>query len=272
MFLLTILRNNLMWLWPVFPLMALVACDRRAAGSGGSGLVRAVLAIWLTAALLGLGGGARAGLDDALIQAGWSEFTFEDKQAKQFLRPAGQPDIIQIDTDNSVSIAYLPFSSPPVNLKRTPYLTFSWQRLGPAVDTGLTKKGGDDRTLAVYVAFPYQPERASFKERLLRPFVEASEGDEAPGRVLTYLWGGGQRRGGWFENPYTGSAGWMQIVQLPTDPEQVWFSHRIDVRTDFMNRFGYPPPNPSYIAIAADSDDTKVKFSAQVRSLGFSGG
>ena len=83
--------------------------------------------------------------------------------------------------------------------------------------------------------------------------------------------GGGQRRGRWFENPYTGSAGWMQILQVPSDPEQVWFSHQIDVRADFKDRFGYPPPNPSYIAIAAHSDDIKSMFSAQVRTLGFSG-
>ena len=62
-----------------------------------------------------------------------------------------------------------------------------------------------------------------------------------------------------------------QILQVPSDPEQVWFSHQIDVHADFKGRFGYPPPNPSYIAIAADSDDTKSMFSAQVRTLGFSG-
>ena len=271
MFVLTILRNNLHRLW-------LTDTAKPPAGRGGlaavpalAGLARAVLLTGLTAVLLGFGGEARAELDKALIQAGWSEFTFEDKLANRFARPDGHPDVIQIDTDNSVSIAYLPFTARPVNLKRTPYLTFSWRRLGPAEDTDLTQKGGDDRTLAVYVAFPYQPERASFKERLLRPFVEASEGADAPGRVLTYLWGGGQRRGRWFENPYTGSAGWMQILQVPSDPEQVWFSHQIDVRADFKDRFGYPPPNPSYIAIAADSDDTKSMFSAQVRTLGFSG-
>ena len=63
----------------------------------------------------------------------------------------------------------------------------------------------------------------------------------------------------------------MQFLQVPSDPEQVWFSHRIHVRADFKGRFGYPSPKPSYIAIAADSDETKSMFSAQVRSLGFLG-
>ena len=271
MFVLTILRNNLHRFWFIPNAKPPRFRGWSAVVSASAAFARAMLLVGLTAGLMGLCGGARADLDEALIQAGWSEFTFDDKLANRFVRPAGQPDVIQIDTDNSVSIAYLPFTARQVNLKRTPYLTFSWRRLGPAVDTDLTQKGGDDRTLAVYVAFPYQPERASLKERLLRPFVEASEGADAPGRVLTYLWGGGQRRGRWFENPYTGSAGWMQILQLPSDPEQVWFSHQIDIRADFKDRFGYPPPNPSYIAVAADSDDTKAMFSAQVKTLGFSG-
>jgi len=63
----------------------------------------------------------------------------------------------------------------------------------------------------------------------------------------------------------------MQILQLPSDEAEVWFTHQLDIRADFIDRFGYPPPNPSYIAIAADSDDTKGMFSAQVKALGFTG-
>jgi len=271
MFVLTILRNNLLAVFRPRPLVrSFFACALR--GSGwramlyGLGLIGAV-----STGLLMLPSSVQAELNQGLTAAGWSEFTFDEKRANRFIQLADTPDVIQIDTDNSVSIAYLPFSGQPVNLNRTPYLSFSWRRLGPAVDTDLTRKGGDDRTLAVYVAFPYQPERASFKERLLRPFVEASEGASAPGRVLTYLWGGGARRGTWFENPYTGKAGWMQILQLPSDEAEVWFTHQLDIRADFIDRFGYPLPNPSYIAIAADSDDTKGMFSAQVKALGFTG-
>ena len=222
------------------------------------------------AVLLGSVCPVQADLTKALEEAGWSEFTFEDKPANQFLHPNGDTDVIQVDTDKSVSIAYLPFVKKTVNLKHTPTLTFSWRRLGPAVDANLTRKGGDDRTLAIYVAFPYKPEQASLKERLLRPFVEAREGSSAPGRVLTYIWGGGER-GRWFENPYIGKAGWVKVLQIPSDANWTWFDHQIDIWADFIDLFGCPPPAPSYIAISADSDDTGIKFSAQVRDLKFSG-
>ncbi len=209
----------------------------------------------------------RADIDSMLEAEGWSEFRFDDKPANQFTVVSGTPSVIRIDTQQSVSIAYLPFPEGSIDLGQTPVLSFSWQKQGQTPDTDLTRKGGDDRIAAVYVAFPYQPENASIKDRLLRPFVEARQGKDAPGRVLTYLWGGGAKRGEWFENPYTGKAGWMQIRQLPSEPEQVWFSHEIDVAADFMNRFGYEAPSPSYIAITADSDDTDAMFSVFIKGL-----
>ena len=54
----------------------------------------------------------------------------------------------------------------------------------------------------------------------------------------------------------------MQVLQIPSDANWTRFDHQIDVWTDFIDRFGYPPPAPSYLAIFADSDDTGIKFSA----------
>ena len=48
----------------------------------------------------------------------------------------------------------------------------------------------------------------------------------------------------------------------PTRCKLDLFDHQIDVWADFIDRFGCPPPAPSYIAISADSDDTGIKFSA----------
>ena len=48
-----------------------------------------------------------AQIDLRLIADGWQEFTFEDKQENRFKRV--DTDIIEIETDSSVSIAYLPF-------------------------------------------------------------------------------------------------------------------------------------------------------------------
>ncbi len=47
----------------------------------------------------------------------------------------------------------------------------------------------------------------------MRPLVVASQGRDAPGRLLTYIWAGAPEVGRWFENPYTGKAGYMQVIQ-----------------------------------------------------------
>ena len=119
-------------------------------------------------------------------------------------------------------------------------------------------------------AFAYQPERASLKEKLGRPFLEAKQGKDAPARLLTYLWGGRPATDDWFENPYTGKAGYMKILSRPDEPEGVWLSHKVNVAADFEARFSYPPPRLLYIAVSADTDDTKSSLTAHLRALRFS--
>jgi len=212
----------------------------------------------------------RAEIDSALRAQGWLEFTFDDKQENRFIKSG--PDQIEVLSERSVSIAYLPFSEGELDLLETPYLSFAWQHEGQIVDTDISKKGGDDRILAIYLAFPYQSEHASFAEKLMRPFVVASQGRDAPGRLLTYAWAGAPAPGQWFENPYTGKAGYMKVLQSASDetnqPES-WRFYKLDIVADFKDRFGYRPPAPSYVAIGVDSDDTGSRFTARVRNLGF---
>lgn len=213
---------------------------------------------------------ASAQIDSRLKADGWREFTFDDKKQNIFKR-VGE-DIVEIQTNSSVSIAYLPFEGESLNLRATPTLTFEWQHEGQIIDTDVSKKGGDDRILAIYLAFPYQPEHASFKEKLMRPLVVASQGRDAPGRLLTYIWAGAPDVGRWFENPYTGKAGYMQVIQGvddATNNPDIWRQHKVNIAQDFKDRFGYFPPTPSYVAIGVDSDDTNSRAITRVRGLAF---
>ena len=213
---------------------------------------------------------AAAQIDSHLKADGWKEFTFDDKKQNIFKRVG--KDIVEIHTDNSVSIAYLPFDAEKLDLNATPTLAFAWQHEGQIIDTDVSKKGGDDRILAIYLAFPYQPEHASFKEKLMRPLVVASQGRDAPGRLLTYIWAGAPDVGSWFENPYTGKAGYMQVIQGADDASNnpdSWRQHKVNIAQDFKDRFGYFPPTPAYVAIGVDSDDTMTRAIMRVRGLGF---
>ena len=217
---------------------------------------------------------AFASIDSQMKAAGWQEITFDSLNANHFtlVQPAStlSEQEVRLTSDDSVSVAYFPFDKGVINLAKTPYLAFEWKRYGDAVSTDLSKKGDDDRILSVYLAFAYQPERASLKEKLGRPFLEAKQGKDAPARLLTYLWGGRPATDDWFENPYTGKAGYMKILSRPDEPEGVWLSHKVNVAADFEARFGYPPPRLLYIAVSADTDDTKSSLTAHLRALRFS--
>ena len=227
--------------------------------------------IWgLVAALLALGQ-AKAEVDPVLEARGWDEIVFDNLEPNSYGIPPGSlppGEAVQVYSESTVSVAYL---NVDIDFAATPILEWEWLARDPDPDTDITKKGGDDRTLAIYVAFPWQPEEASFGEKLQRPLVEALEGSDTPGRVITYNWGGGARLGRDFENPYAGKYGRMVVLKAPGTALGTWHKERIDVRKDFIEFFGFEPANPVYIGVGTDTDDTKSIMRAEVRGLRFVG-
>lgn len=214
---------------------------------------------------------AGADLDAALTDAGWDEIEFDDKPTNAYF--ATSPDVdglsLRVLSESSVSVAFKPFAEGDINLDETPKLAWSWLSRSPDPDTDTSIKGGDDRTLAIYVAFPYQPDEVSFGEKVERKLIETLRGKDTPGRVLTYVWGGGAPVGQGFENPYAGKYGQMIIVEAPGAPLNTWHDKVVDVRADFISAFGYAPASPLYIGIGSDSDDTETEINAEVRGLRF---
>ncbi len=214
---------------------------------------------------------AGADLDPKLKEAGWDEITFDDKPSNRFLLGESQrPDLqggVRVLSDNTVSIA---FFNVRANLNETPILNWQWRVDTPIIDTDLTKKGGDDRSMVIYVAFPYQPESANFAEKIKRKAIEALKGKDTPGRVLTYVWGGGAAKGDRVENPYTEKYGALVYLRTPSDSQGVWLQEQVNLKADFIQAFGYEPASPVYIGIGADSDDTRAKVDASARGFVFS--
>ena len=213
---------------------------------------------------------ASAELEQILISDGWDEIKFEDLPENIFTavdEAEGLSRQIQVNSEGSISIAFLNLD---INLETSPHLEWSWQSLTPLVDTDTTIKGGDDRTLAIYVAFPYQPNQASFGDRLRRQAIELLRGPETPDRILTYIWGGGADRGEKIQNPYAGKNGQFIYLRTPKDGKEIWFQERVNIKQDFIDAFGFEPVSPVYVGIGSDSDDTGVKIRARVKGLKFS--
>ncbi|MCS6778075.1 MAG: DUF3047 domain-containing protein [Geminicoccaceae bacterium] len=220
----------------------------------------------LAAAMAGLvpGRGLQAAFDGALAADGWQEMTFRDKPGNRY-RLDGDGTVV-IESRASVSVAWRDLSA---DLARTPILRWRWRVDRAVPPTDLTRKGGDDRSLSVYVAFAWVPERASLLERSVRAVLSSLAGQELPGRLLTYVWGGDGRANGWFDNPYLPTGAKLRVLRDGSAPLGAWLEERVDVRADFRAAFGEEPPAVERIGIGADSDDTGSEARGAIRDLGW---
>lgn len=206
---------------------------------------------------------ARA-LPPALLEQGWEEITFDGKTPNEFT--LCDDNCISVISDNSVSMLGRPIEA---DLTQTPYLRWNWRVENPIPGTDLTAKGQDDRAVAVYVTFAYDPDTATIGEMLARPMVELLHGANAPGRVISYVWAGYGQQGDVVKSPYFGDNNVMVICRTGADPVGEWVSERFDVAGDHQRIYGSPPTQVAHVLIASDSDDTRSRMQAQVRNLGF---
>lgn len=207
---------------------------------------------------------AHGGLLPNLEKQGWEEILFNGKQPNRY-DTCGE-DCIEIKSDSSVSMIGKQVS---INLSQLPFVSWEWKIEGPAIVSDLAKKGKDDRTVALYVTFPYDPATATFSEKLLRPFIEIKRGKDAPGRVLSYVWGGLGKTGDMIKSPYYGDINTMIICRTQSDPVGEWVKERFDIVADYKRAFGTAPRTVSNILLSADSDDLKTVSHAYVRNISF---
>ena len=227
--------------------------------------VRRCACLCLTLGLLPLVPQAAHAVVGPKLQAqGWREIANPNKAENAYhATPEGA---IEVVSEDSVSTLYKPVH---VDIKQRPLLTWRWRVDEPAPATDLSAKGKDDCSLAVYVGFPYDPDEASFLDRLKRPLVEAWAGENAPGRVLRYVFCGRHQRGEVVASPYLGSAGFMRVLRPTDSPTGEWFTEQVDLAADYRLAFGEAPPDPTQLAIQADTDNTQSASRALVADLAF---
>jgi len=202
--------------------------------------------------------------DMGLADMGWQELLFDNKKANNYF--SHDDGSIIVGTNESVSVLY---KDVKVDLAQTPKLSWSWKVDVSVPVTDLRVKGKDDRSLAIYVNFPFDYERAGFFERLLRKLVVAFKGEDTPGRVISYVWGGDEEPGIVMESPYLKDAGALIPLRRVKEAGGVWFNETVDIAKDYERIFGEPPNQPYQIAISADSDDTKIPSLGWVKNIRF---
>lgn len=163
---------------------------------------------------------------------------------------------LDVLSDGSVSMAYVALDSSRWDARDAQW---NWSVVEGVAATDLTRKGGDDRNLALYFVFLPQAEA----ERLRGGSIRKLLGNEQA-RVLVYVWGGEHGRNQQLDSPYLGARGKTVVLRNAGTG-----SHRedVDLARDYQRAFGSQVEALVGLAVSADSDDTDGAIRARIAGL-----
>ncbi|MDJ0992207.1 MAG: DUF3047 domain-containing protein [Dinoroseobacter sp.] len=163
---------------------------------------------------------------------------------------------LDVLSDGSVSMAYVALDSSRWDARDAQW---NWSVVEGVAATDLTRKGGDDRNLALYFVFLPQAEA----ERLRGGNIRKLLGNEQA-RVLVYVWGGEHGRNQQLDSPYLGARGKTVVLRNAGTG-----SHRedVDLARDYQRAFGSQVEALVGLAVSADSDDTDGAIRARIAGL-----
>lgn len=202
-------------------------------------------------------------LDPALEELGWNALTRNDITPNRFVLT--KEGFIEVRTSDSNALIFKEISEVDRNAAR---FTWRWRVDEAPPPTDITVKGGDDRAVSVYLGFETPPNaKPGFFKKIRNSLVEAIVGVPITGYSLTYTWGGKSSIGTMFNNPHLPDSSYVFVRQNSESPLSEWLSEEVDIAADFESAFGLAATSLRFIAIAGDSEDTRVETIARVTDL-----
>ena len=194
---------------------------------------------------------AQAGAD---LPAGWEPLVFSGIDAHTAYRLVEHEGRVVVRADSDASASGL-VRRIEIDPAAHPIVEWHW-RVANVLEKGdLTRKSGDDYPARLYITFAYDPERATWLERLRYETLRLFYGEYPPAAALNYVWGARAPVGTVAPNPYTGQAR-MIVVESGEAHLGEWRVERRNLREDYARAFGGEAPAISGVAIMSDTDDT----------------
>ena len=163
---------------------------------------------------------------------------------------------LNVTSDGTVSLLY---RSVPKSAWNSSMASWGWSVSQSVVATDLTRKGGDDRNLAIYFIFMNEVDAQKLSGASARRVLK-----NASTRALVYVWGGNYPRGKILRSPY--GPGKLKTV-ISRAAGKGAFSESVDLSRDYKRAFGKSLGVLVGVGISADSDDTDGMISAVVKDL-----
>jgi hypothetical protein len=241
-----------------------------AASSRFTGLVAIALAVYAVAAadshVLEIGRFSAPATPDGL-PSGWEPLTFRKvgRPTRYSVVRDGGAWVLKADSDAAASALYRRLDLDPVAYPR---LTWRWKVQNILVKGDARRKEGDDYAARVYVAFDYEPARATAWERTKYGAYRLVYGTYPPGAVLNYIWDNRLPPGTTLENAYTDRA---KMIVLRSGPAEVgrWVTESRNVLDDYRRLFGAHAPRIAGVAVMTDTDDTGERAVAWYDAIAF---
>ncbi len=197
---------------------------------------------------------------------GWRALAFPRVERQTRFEPAEFEGRPVLRAQASCSASALLHAVPGLELARTPWLQWRWRVDRDLAAGNPRTKAGDDFAARVYVAFRFEPERASGWEKLKRGAARLVYGGEMPGSALNYVWSATEPAGSAWTSPYTPDS---RLISLGAGPAGAWRTESVDLQADYRRLFSAEPPPVDFVAVMSDSDDSCSEALAWFADLRF---
>jgi hypothetical protein len=141
------------------------------------------------------------------------------------------------------------------NIYEYPRMRWKWKIDNIYHKGNVKEKSGDDYPVRVYVIFKYDPDKATFGQKIKYGLAKKIYGGYPPHSSLNYIWANRTDEKGIVTNPYADEA---KMVILEAGPEKIglWVQEDVHIVDDYRKAFGTDPPAIAGIAVMNDSDNT----------------
>jgi len=195
----------------------------------------------------------------------WQPLTFSkiERNSTYELMKESDKNILKASTNNSAS--GLQFKK-EFNVKDFPILKWKWKIKNVFQKGNAKEKSGDDYPIRVYVNFKYDPDKASFGQRLKYKAAKSIYGEYPPHSAMNYIWSNKNYQEKIITSPYSDQSK-MIIMNSGDENAGKWFEHEVNILEDYRNAFGEEPPLEASLAIMSDSDNTKESAEAYIEFI-----
>ena len=184
----------------------------------------------------------------------WEPFTFPKIERQSSYSILREEAVSYLRTESNASASAILYKN-SFDINRYHRMRWRW-RIEKVYEKGnAAEKTGDDYPIRVYIIFKYNPDDASFGERVTYGLAKTFYGEYPPHSSLNYIWGNKSQEKKIITSPYTDRAK-MIVMESGEDKANTWVDEEVDILDDYKKAFGKPPPSAASIAIMNDSDNT----------------